>query len=452
MSAPVKAIRYKLPFRSKLLDWLETCPQKSATIDQWEGMANNLKGIRKEELEIAGLTRNRELNELVKLAKSLNKAYIEAPLTKVSKNELIEIVTKELATCVPRIESHWRQSYQPTLDVQTVHDRLPKHIEPRAAPFVDRAQTYYQHPSLGFWIIKSGYEDLMTTAPNWIILDPRGKLVLSHARHRGWFPSAVEAFDEMHRVISNRYGSYGRENPVTLFDQYTFLGGNNYQEWFVCLPDWPQHYRDDHFEIDQLLIHIRTTERMDYDGRSLLMVEEIQSPWHADIKKNGSYTEEANQEDDDSLVAHAPFAKEWHELAIKAAIWLAIKHGHERIGFTTGKQQCQRWGDLEGLMHLYDSDIPHALQKVASKYDCANDWTTIVTRRPEGRIAYQPNQGWIVRDAHLKPLTGPLSNKHIALHYLTQRSVPVKEQIRLLQVSSTLKHAMNAKEIALFGW
>lgn len=57
-----------------------------------------------------------------------------------------------------------------------------------------------------------------------------------------------------------------------------------------------------------------------------------------------------------------------------------------------------------------------------------------------------------MQDANNKPLTDPLSNKHIALHYLSQRSVPVKEQIRLLQVSSTLKHAMNANEIALFGW
>jgi len=452
MTAPVKALRYKLPFRSKLLEWLKACPQQSAPIEQWEGMINNLKGIRKEEIEIADLAQNRVLNDLVKLAKSINSARIEDPPTKISKRELIEGVAEDLAKCSPTIQSYWRHSYRPTLDVQTVHDRLPKRIEPRAVPFVERAQTYYQHPSLGFWIIKSGYEDLMTTAPNWIILDPQGKLVLSHARHHGWFPTAVEAFDEMHRVISNRYGSYGKENPVTLFDQYTFLGGNNYQEWFVCLPEWPLPYCDNHFEVDQLLIHIRTTERMDYDGRSLLMIEEIQSPWHADIKRYGAYKDEEELEEDDSLIAHAPFAKEWHELAIKATIWLAIKHGHERIGFTTGSQQCQRWGDLEGLMHLYDSDIPHDLQKVASKYDCAYDWTTIVTRRPEGHIAYQQKQGWVVQDANNKPLTDPLSNKHIALHYLSQRSVPVKEQIRLLQVSSTLKHAMNANEIALFGW
>jgi hypothetical protein len=79
--------------------------------------------------------------------------------------------------------------------------------------------------------------------------------------------------------------AYGHDQPDTYFDQYAFLGGKNYQEWFVCLPKWPLPYRDGHFKLAQLLVHIRTTEGIDHDGKPLL---KIQRPWHADIRKYGN--------------------------------------------------------------------------------------------------------------------------------------------------------------------
>jgi hypothetical protein len=182
------------------------------------------------------------------------------------------------------------------------------------------------------------------------------------------------------------------------------------------------------------------------------MVEEIQSPWHAAIREHGSYTEDDELEDDEELIADAPFGKEWHELAIKAVIWIAALKGHNHIGFTTGKQQCQRWGGMEGLMNLYDNDIPKCLKKIASQFDCANDWATIVTRKPDGKIRYEKPNGWVVKDNNDKPLTAPLKNKDVALFFLNQRSSPVKEQIRLLQVSPSLKKAMSTNNIPLFGW
>jgi hypothetical protein len=438
--------RLYLPLYSKLVQWLENTPQKIAPYQQWSGMLRNQQGIRREEIERSGLL------DMLPANLPEDKYQLEPELERPTKVDLLNEAEDKLFQCRPTLHTHWKKSYRPTLEVKTIHENLPKHIEARAKPFVDKAQTFYQLPSLGYWIIKTGYEDLMTVAPNWIILDPTGKLLLGHEKHKGWFPTAVEAFDEMHRVINMRFEAFGKDTPVALYEQYTFMGGNNYQEWFVCLPEWPLPYRDNHFNLDQLLIHIRTTERVDYDGRPLLMVEEIQSPWHADIRDHGSYTEEYELEDDEDLVADAPFGKEWHELAIKAVIWLAVKNGHSHIGFTTGKQQCARWGALDGLMNLYDTDIPKTLKKVASQYDCANDWATIVTRRPDGKIYYERGSGWIVKDTNRNPLTPPLKNKDVALHFLNQRGNMVKEPIRLLQISADLKRAMNAGHIPLFGW
>jgi hypothetical protein len=431
MNAPVHAKAYKLPLRSKLLDWLEASPQKVASPQQWQGMLNNLQNVRKEEIERAELT---DFN------------FYYKPDSHIGKEELIEIAECKLASCRPTLKSYWNQAFRPSLDVKPVTDKLPKRIEPKAKRFVEKAQVCYQHPSIGYWIVRSGYEDIVTVAPNWIVLDHKGKMLNSC-----WFPSALEALDAMHQSIRKTLKGYGQEQPIACFDEYAFLGGNNYQEWFICLPKWPLPYRDGHFRLNQLLVHIRTTERIDHDGRPLLMVEEIQSPWHADIRKHGSTTDK-NEVGKNDLVADAPFAKEWHELAIKAVIALAVKQNCAQIGFTTGKQQCERWWNMKGLMNLYDLDIPKCLKKIGAQYDCANDWTTIATRKPIGKVRRTPKGEWIVQDANKAAITPPVKSKDVALRFLNDRSTPVKEQIRVLQVSPALKQAMTAGEIPLFGW
>lgn len=435
MNAPVRAKASRLPFRSKLVDWLKASPQKVASPQQWQGMLNNLQNVRNEEIEQAELT---DLN------------FYYKPDFRIGKEEIIEIAECKLASCRATIQSHWKRAFRPTLDMKIMSDQLPKRVEAKARRFVEKAQTCYQHPSIGYWIVRTGFEDLATIAPNWIVLDHKGKMLLSHERHRGWFPTAIEAFDEMHRAIRKRFDEFGSERPSTLYDQYALMGGKNYQEWFICLPNWPLPYRDGHFGLKQLLVHIRTTERMGQDGQPLLMVEEIQSPWHADIRSYSQLAEE--DKDENNAVSDAPFAKEWHELGIKAVIWLAIKQGFAQIGFTTGKQQCERWGKLDGLLNLYEQQIPKCLKKIASQYDCTNDWTTIVTRKPTGRIRNLRPGEWEVLDAKRTPISPPVNNKDVALFYLNSRSTPVKEQIRVLQVSDKLKQAMTTGGIPLFGW
>ncbi len=57
-----------------------------------------------------------------------------------------------------------------------------------------------------------------------------------------------------------------------------------------------------------------------------------------------------------------------------------------------------------------------------------------------------------MKDKNNNLLTAPLKNKDVALFFLNQRSTPVKEQIRLLQISPALKNTMSAGHIPLFGW
>jgi hypothetical protein len=164
------------------------------------------------------------------------------------------------------------------------------------------------------------------------------------------------------------------------------------------------------------LAQIRVNDRVDADGKKVLFVEEIQSDWHQAGRKKG-YKGDINEaakeytsilkEYGDKLatempaevrarlnelrpivsknateaVPNAPFKTSWHELALKRAIQLASEGGYDRIAFTTGKTQAERYdlskqiskisyekgdngmydliaNDMDGTEVLFKEDIP----------------------------------------------------------------------------------------------
>jgi hypothetical protein len=152
-----------------------------------------------------------------------------------------------------------------------------------------------------------------------------------------------------------------------------------------------------HFDEPNILAHMRVNDRVDADGKKMLLIEELQSDWHqagreqgykssktdsrsAAIAKpmngyfevsdqNGNFianvmnhdlanpTQEAavaeaqrriqapqvGRQADDPRVPDAPFKDTWHQLALKRALKYAADNGYERVGLTTGKQQSQRY-------------------------------------------------------------------------------------------------------------
>jgi len=137
----------------------------------------------------------------------------------------------------------------------------------------------------------------------------------------------------------------------------------------------PEVYRSSHFEEPNILAHIRFNERTDADGKRVLFIEEVQSDWHQAGRKKG-YAKprwtaseqarireleqprpypgltQAEQEEYQALkskqetpggVPDAPFKKAWPMLAMKRAIQYAAENGFDRIAWTTGEQQADRY-------------------------------------------------------------------------------------------------------------
>lgn len=138
-------------------------------------------------------------------------------------------------------------------------------------------------------------------------------------------------------------------------------------------------YRSSHFNEPNILAHMRVNDRVDADGKKMLLIEEVQSDWHqagrekgysSTIRKpsseekqewtrldaihpNNRTTEQyARLNELDHLMAgepqgvpDAPFKDSWHQLALKRALKYAADNGYDRVGLTTGKQQVERYSN-----------------------------------------------------------------------------------------------------------
>ena len=160
-------------------------------------------------------------------------------------------------------------------------------------------------------------------------------------------------------------------------------------------------YRSSHWDEPNVLVHARYTDRTDKDGKRTLLVEEVQSDWHQEGRRKGYKSKnpltdkayerirdnaraalerndylgystivqalQAVREDldfpmwqltasqdinalieyreaiDSGGVPDAPFRKTWHELAMKRMIRFAAENDFERIAWTTGEQQAERY-------------------------------------------------------------------------------------------------------------
>jgi len=152
---------------------------------------------------------------------------------------------------------------------------------------------------------------------------------------------------------------------------------------FRGMPD----FKSPHWEQPNVLAHLRVNDRVDADGKKMLLVEEVQSDWHQAGRDYGygpktettveAYYEtksgqripigfgKTKEEAEASIdvgwkntvdikyetqtrkigegVPDAPFKDTWYQLALKRALQYAAENGYDRVGLTTGARQAERY-------------------------------------------------------------------------------------------------------------
>jgi hypothetical protein len=162
-------------------------------------------------------------------------------------------------------------------------------------------------------------------------------------------------------------------------------------------------YQSSHFNEPNILAHMRVNDRIDADGKKMLLVEEIQSDWHQAGREKGYkgkgtlrelpdnyFVQEIKTIDGDTMyvvrdtsnpsviinkdynrqsaingvinelnassaggVPDAPFKDTWYQLSLKRILKYAADNGYGRVGLTTGKQQAKRY-DLGNEVNSID--------------------------------------------------------------------------------------------------
>jgi hypothetical protein len=148
-----------------------------------------------------------------------------------------------------------------------------------------------------------------------------------------------------------------------------------------------------HWDEKNVLAHIRVNDRVDADGKKMLLIEEVQSDWHQAGRDKGykgdprptakayqvsiegrpvmayetmeeaqAHVQRASQFNDPNSirvsetmvevndpvaqagrVPDAPMKDTWYQLALKRALKYAADNGYERVGLTTGARQAERY-------------------------------------------------------------------------------------------------------------
>jgi hypothetical protein len=188
--------------------------------------------------------------------------------------------------------------------------------------------------------------------------------------------------DEMLNWITENQVVVTESTGTKAYLPYKLAGGNEYKELLLTLPfNLTGEYRSPHWTIPNVLAHIRFDERIDTEGKKTLFIEEIQSDWHQTGREKGyqdviyhmtneeygellklqNKRQDRTLEDERRLeklwelyinttkqknieaVPSVPFAKNWEELTLKRAIAWAVDNGYERVAWTTGEMQAERY-------------------------------------------------------------------------------------------------------------
>lgn len=228
----------------------------------------------------------------------------------------------------------------------------------------------------------------------------------------------------------------------TKWHDYKLPNGENYRELIFKMPNssYSNRMMRTHWGEDAkgVLAHARVQDMTDTEGNKVLFIEEIQSDWHNEGAKNG-YTDkgeikftigeysddfipqadikdnygeqvaeiskvgevfrvyeptsgqlwEVDTESDaldilelfvkDKYVEDAPFRNNYHEFVLKNLIREATEKGYDKIAWTTGEMQEERWSSdyAEGYRIEYDQDIPKFLNKYGKKWGAKVGTTTL---------------------------------------------------------------------------
>jgi hypothetical protein len=424
---------HQLSTYSKLEDWLHGLASTKMPASQWLSTISELKGLRRDELEYLGVLDY--LNHLEPSTKVLKAELIGKVTYHRSHQMLLQLVTRRVS------------QYRPTLKMESFsQELLPKKV--RKLLVNTMVLDCFKFSSFNYRIVKFRFDGgWFGSIDTCVVFDNKWEQFRPKKSY-----TMLEAVDLIYLAITHKFKGYISTGDSPQYEYYSSLGKRSrYQEWLLSLPYWPEAFELGHFDLNNVVMHMRTSQWFDVGELPLMLVDEVQSDWHAQGRDNGYYGI-GSEPQAEGQVPQAPFAKEWDELGVKLAIWIAVQKGFRRLAFVDAKVQVERYGsDLDGFYLLYDKSIPNILAKLAKEFGCEIIKTQIEVSVPKHRLKFRESQDYAIETKDNSSPTAYVKNYPVAMLYLRNKGRKIKRDLNVFVISDTLHDQINRFGIPLFG-
>jgi hypothetical protein len=188
----------------------------------------------------------------------------------------------------PEVEDSWTGQLRDHFANDDAIDDLPDDLRAEFRDAIEQtAQNEYMRNPTEIYTIASddgsfGYNIYGNDEQGYTITSSndrgRGRLVASDIY-------SLEEVEIQARVDAQDRGLLGASDGDTIFSDYKVDGGDNYREVLLTVPDTRDftgglRFLIGHFPEDNVVAHIRLTDRIGPNGERILYMEEIQSDWH----------------------------------------------------------------------------------------------------------------------------------------------------------------------------
>ena len=121
-------------------------------------------------------------------------------------------------------------------------------------------------------------------------------------------------------ILKNRGLNVLPDEP-TKYEQYTLPGGENYREILLRMPHDPNRRVDPssgHWDVPDVLAHVRAKDRTGPNGEKILHLEEIQSDWHQQGRESGYQSKDMPKQIAAAQLAHRRLKQQLEEAKSKS--------------------------------------------------------------------------------------------------------------------------------------
>lgn len=164
----------------------------------------------------------------------------------------------------------------------------------------------------------------------------------------------------------------GGVRSKNIYPYYVLPEGENYTEWLIVANNLRDAYWSPHFDVRNLIAHVRTTDRISRDHGKILVMEEIQSDWNQALREWEKFVAPLRSEETaEECPPDNPYRYHWLEAALRIMLLLAATRGLNGISWLPGSMHAERfsWANAEGLEGFYDDLVPKAVTKLAKSWD-----------------------------------------------------------------------------------